>query len=145
VLLPMWLRPHRGEQRWSVLAVIAVAVTAQLLLPDEFVLRPRTAAQALEVLLCLVLLIRNPGPLHERRPALRVLSLVVIGILAATNGVSTGLLVFKIVTGLKVSAVKVLASGAAIWLTNVIAFALWYWEFDRGGPVARARGNAQNT
>ena len=33
-----------------------------------------------------------------------------------------------------------LASGAAIWLTNVIAFALWYWEFDRGGPVARAHG-----
>ena len=24
-----------------------------------------------------------------------------------------------------------LASGAAIWATNVIAFALWYWEFDR--------------
>ena len=31
-----------------------------------------------------------------------------------------------------------LASGAAIWATNVIAFALWYWEFDRGGPVHRA-------
>jgi uncharacterized membrane protein len=29
-------------------------------------------------------------------------------------------------------------TGAAIWLTNVIVFALWYWEFDRGGPVARA-------
>ena len=26
----------------------------------------------------------------------------------------------------------------AIWLTNVIVFGLWYWEFDRGGPVARA-------
>ena len=31
-----------------------------------------------------------------------------------------------------------LITGGAIWLTNVIAFALWYWEFDRGGPVARA-------
>src|SRR5437870_3512439 len=28
--------------------------------------------------------------------------------------------------------------GGAIWLTNVIAFSLWYWEFDRGGPAARA-------
>jgi len=27
---------------------------------------------------------------------------------------------------------------AVIWLTNVIVFGLWYWEFDRGGPVARA-------
>src|SRR5207249_74237 len=36
-----------------------------------------------------------------------------------------------------------LASGGAIWLTNVIAFALWYWEFDRGGPVARARARRE--
>jgi hypothetical protein len=33
-----------------------------------------------------------------------------------------------------------LITGGAIWLTNVIAFGLWYWEFDRGGPVARALG-----
>lgn len=26
-----------------------------------------------------------------------------------------------------------------VWLTNVIGFALLYWELDRGGPVARRR------
>ena len=30
-----------------------------------------------------------------------------------------------------------LASGGAIWVTNVIAFGLWYWALDRGGPAAR--------
>ena len=34
-------------------------------------------------------------------------------------------------------------SGAAIWGTNVIAFALWYWEFDRGGPVHRLQGTGR--
>jgi uncharacterized membrane protein len=24
-----------------------------------------------------------------------------------------------------------------VWLTNLIAFALWFWELDRGGPVQR--------
>jgi hypothetical protein len=33
---------------------------------------------------------------------------------------------------------ELLLTGGAIWLTNVTVFALWYWEFDRGGPVARA-------
>ena len=33
-----------------------------------------------------------------------------------------------------------LATGAAIWVTNVIAFSLWYWLLDRGGPAARAAG-----
>ncbi len=36
------------------------------------------------------------------------------------------------------SAGPLLVTGGAIWLTNVIVFGLWYWEFDRGGPVARA-------
>ena len=33
-------------------------------------------------------------------------------------------------------AADLLLAGGAIWLTNVIVFALWYWMFDRGGPVA---------
>ncbi len=35
-----------------------------------------------------------------------------------------------------------LATGTAIWLTNVIAFSLWFWMLDRGGPTARASGHA---
>jgi uncharacterized membrane protein len=35
-----------------------------------------------------------------------------------------------------------LATGAAVWMTNVIAFSLWYWLLDRGGPAARASGTA---
>jgi uncharacterized membrane protein len=27
-------------------------------------------------------------------------------------------------------------------LSNVIAFGLWYWEVDRGGAAARARGSS---
>lgn len=140
-LLPTWLRPHRGEPRWSVVGVIGAAIILQVLLPDEFVLRPRTGAPILEALLSLILLIRNPGRMDEHRPALRKLSLVVIGLIAATNVVSTVLLVHVIVAGVKVSATKLLASGASIWLTNVITYSLWYWEFDRGGPVSRARAD----
>jgi uncharacterized membrane protein len=28
----------------------------------------------------------------------------------------------------------------AIWVVNVLAFSLLYWQLDRGGPGARARG-----
>jgi hypothetical protein len=36
-----------------------------------------------------------------------------------------------------------LASGGAIWLSNVITFGLWYWDLDRGGAAARARGSGR--
>jgi uncharacterized membrane protein len=137
-LIPGWVRPHRGEQRWSVMAVVGVAIALQLVLPDQFVLKPRTAAPILEGVLCVILIVSDPGRLNNRHPRLRMLSLVVIGLLALTNAVSTVLLVHGILAGTNFSATKILASGAAIWITNVIVYALWYWEFDRGGPVERA-------
>ncbi len=30
-----------------------------------------------------------------------------------------------------------LRSAAALWVTNVIVFALWYWKLDGGGPLRR--------
>jgi hypothetical protein len=39
-----------------------------------------------------------------------------------------------------ISATALLTAGGGVWLTNIIAFSLWYWEMDRGGPVARAQG-----
>jgi len=33
-----------------------------------------------------------------------------------------------------------LLTGAAIWLTNVLVFAFWYWDLDGGGPAQRAIG-----
>ena len=64
-----------------------------------------------------------------------------IGVIAAANAASGVLLSLDIVDNnfAYTSNGKVLVlSGSAIWLANIIAFALWYWELDRGGPVARA-------
>jgi hypothetical protein len=54
-------------------------------------------------------------------------------------------LVAGIIDGAKFSndANILLASGGAIWLANILAFGLWYWDLDRGGPAARARGSDQ--
>jgi len=37
-------------------------------------------------------------------------------------------------------AVSLLSSSLAIWVTNVLAFALLYWQIDRGGPSAEKTG-----
>jgi hypothetical protein len=34
-------------------------------------------------------------------------------------------------------------AGGAVWVTNVIAFALWFWDVDRGGAAERARGTSR--
>src|SRR5262249_25779593 len=54
----------------------------------------------------------------------------------APSVVTRGLLVGGPVTN---SAGELLASGALIWLGNVLVFSLLYWLLDSGGPLARYR------
>jgi hypothetical protein len=82
----------------------------------------------------------NPIRIKRHRPWLRPIGLGLIGLISVANCWS----LIQLVRGLLAARAgeepgPLLASGGAIWLTNVIAFALWYWEFDRGGPVARAQ------
>ena len=32
-----------------------------------------------------------------------------------------------------------LRSASALWITNILVFALWYWKLDAGGPLKRDR------
>ena len=45
----------------------------------------------------------------------------------------------SVVRGVQESGTQLLGEGLAVWSTNVLAFGLWYWIFDRGGPVGRLR------
>ena len=74
---------------------------------------------------------------------IRAASLALLVLITAANLISAILLVHALLTEPKITgtAGPLLASGANIWATNVIAFGLWYWEFDRGGPVERAVGD----
>ena len=49
------------------------------------------------------------------------------------------LLVDELVNGATKQGGALLVGAAQVWLTNIIVFALAYWELDRGGPVVRTR------
>ena len=122
---------------------VLVAAALRAALPPE--LRngdARWVLLAISVLLLAVLIIGDPGRIDRDRPWLRVLTNCLIGVITLANAEAAVRLVVSIidVSPFTNNAKVLLASGAAIWLTNVIAFGLWYWELDRGGPAARARG-----
>jgi uncharacterized membrane protein len=143
--LPAWRRKTKGETRWTVAAVTAIGIALQIMVPGRLVLvRPVWVLPALQGALLIVLVVANPHRIERQSRALRMLSLLLAALLSLANGYSVALLVVNIVHGKEGnSAGPLLVTGAAIWLTNIVAFALWYWEFDRGGPVARALGTKQ--
>ena len=57
------------------------------------------------------------------------------------NVTSLALLLRRLVNGTKLDGRSLMLSAVEIWLTSVIVFGLWFWELDRGGPIARARGD----
>jgi hypothetical protein len=67
----------------------------------------------------------------------RTVALALIGVVSLGNGIMLGALIVSLLTGHERSGAQLLLKGAAIWGTNVIAFGLWYWGLDRGGPVRR--------
>jgi hypothetical protein len=142
---PAWRRPTPGEPRWPVTLSVLAAIALQVALPDQLTLLPRYLLPALETALLIGLIAANPVRIERRSQALRLASIVLIFLISAANALSAVLLIRVIIDGKASHPVPLLASGAAIWATNVIVFALWYWEFDRGGPVHRAYGTFQFT
>src|SRR6476660_5329016 len=76
-------------------------------------------------------------------------SLVLTDLLIAFVTIANGAAAVRLVVGIidtdpfTNNAKTLLASGGAIWLSNVIAFGLWYWDLDRGGAAGRARGTSR--
>ncbi len=141
--VPAWRRPTEGEARWQVSVAVAVAVALQFPLPGRLVLlHPDWLLPALEGLLLLALVMANPRRINRESRALRLLGLTFAALLSLANAFSVVQLVIGLVNGTEGNtAGPLLVTGGAIWLTNVIVWGLWYWEFDRGGPVARANAD----
>jgi hypothetical protein len=122
---------------------VIVAIVLQILLADSLNKPlPHYLLPVLEGALLVGLSIANPWRIERGGNIARAASIALIVLITAANAGSAILLVRAIVEALPSTAQAgpLLASGASIWATNVIAFGLWYWEFDRGGPVERAMG-----
>lgn len=145
VVVPAWKQVTVGEPRWPVSIAIAAAVGLQFTIPRRLEFHPHWLLPAVASLLLVALVAVNPKRIDRESKVLRRASMLMIGVLTFANAWSAVKLIRGLVEGTEGhTAGPLLATGGAIWLTNVIIFSLWYWEFDRGGPVARAHATADH-
>jgi hypothetical protein len=110
-------------------------------LPAKYRVNPPWVLPVVLLGLLAALIIGDPGRIDRQKTWLRILTSAVIALLTVANLLAAARLVDDILTSSKLyasNATGLLATGGVIWATNVIAFALWYWDLDRGGAAARA-------
>lgn len=137
---------------WYARASVVVVVALQLLIINHrFFIGPRWLFPSLESLLLIPLSFATAWTqwsardaqtdehwrqVAERRRLVRRLALVLTALISFTNFASLVALVSELIGGkLTVPGESLLLDAMNIWATNVIAFALWYWNLDRGGPA----------
>ena len=95
------------------------------------------------VVLLATLVVGDPGRIDRAQPWLRVTTGVMIGLISVWSVGAVGRLVVGILQkAVFTTPTELLTVGAVTWITNVIAFALWFWYLDET-LVARAADGAR--
>ncbi|MDX2970072.1 hypothetical protein PWY87_00770 [Kribbella solani] len=128
----------RHTRRWPASVAVIAVLILQLLVPTQVNALPRWLMPTLGLLLLIPLIWMNPFHLRRDEPWLRWVALVLVAVLVAVNAYYLAGMIFFLNHGDANQGAVLVKSALLIWVTNVVAFALWLWEIDRGGPFARA-------
>lgn len=126
------------EPRWPALVAMFAAACLYWALPEQLSLGPDWLLPALIVALLIPTAVSHYGGYHHID---RALMFVATGLITAAMIASLVFLVQGLPHHREAPAV-LLRSAAALWITNVLVFALWYWKVDAGGPLSRDRARA---
>ena len=90
-----------------------------------------------------MLVLGDPGRIDRRSRWLRNVSFLLVGVLVLGAIAGTIVLILELVEGSPAVSEPgpLLIYSAKVWLGNNVAFALLYWNLDRGGPAERVHGN----
>jgi len=137
------------EARWPIALTlglyIALAVVLRIEVPNRPHFGPDWLVPTAEIALLVALVLADPYHITRRARWLRKVGIGLTLALLAVALYATGDLIRLLIDGGTAinSADVLLASGALVWLGNVVVFALIYWQLDSGGPLARYRGDRQ--
>jgi hypothetical protein len=141
------LREEEVESRWEAAPAVGLVIILQLVL--ALVSRAQDwklwglpwwvwlISVGPEAVLLVPLAWHRPRRRLEQLGHRRTVALSLLGVVSLSNALLLIALIASLVQGNEKSGAQLLLKAVTVWGTNVIAFGLWYWGFDRGGPVRR--------
>ncbi len=129
-------KPAQYEHRWPVLVITTVALCLYLVLPDSITFFPTWVVPVVGAITIIPLILMNPTRLDSETTWSRRVGIGFAVGLALVNQVYIVFIILQLVDG-SADGPSVLLTTFEIWIINVVAFALVYWQLDLGGPVQR--------
>jgi uncharacterized membrane protein len=133
--------PAAPEPFWPAQLTIIAAIGSQVALPERLTVGPVWLVPALEGVLFVGMFLATPRQLEHEHKRRRRAALSLTALVGVANIYSLGALTHFLLHHGSPNGRELIFSGALIWLTNFLIFALWYWEMDRGGAGKRAAGH----
>jgi hypothetical protein len=125
----------KPEPRWQAILAFIAVTGIQLALPRSLVVGPTWLLPAIIAISLAPTIVTHRMGKHSLNHGLGIFSSIIITLALIGS-------VFLLITTLpshREPPLRLLLSGAELWLTNVLVFALWYWRLDGGGPNVRER------
>jgi hypothetical protein len=127
--------PAIREPRWPAFVAMLGAAGVYLALPKPLSLGPGWLLLAIVGLLLIPILVSD---LYGNYQVAWILTFIANGAITVAMITSLVFLVRGIPQHLEAPK-ELLRSAIALWITNILVFALWYWKLDAGGPLRRDR------
>jgi hypothetical protein len=123
----------KPEPRWQALLALLAVGGIYLALPRSLVVGPTWLLPAVIIVLVTPTIVAHRMGRYSLNRALGLVtsSVITLALIASVVSLVLG------VPAHKEAPLALLYSGAELWLTNVLVFAIWYWRLDGGGPTKR--------
>lgn len=125
----------RPELWWPALVTLGAICFLYFLLPERLTFGPNWLLPAAVFLLLIPTIFARVAGRHT---ANYVLGLALLGLITVGLTVSLGLLISALLKK-QLQPEELLRSAVALWISNILVFASWYWRLDAGGPHVREK------
>lgn len=125
------------ESRWPPLAALFVAALLEVTLPGDLILGGGWIRWIIPALVAVLIVISAVSPVVETDRRRRI-GVAVAALVTLANAGAIGELVYGIVSEAGFEGKYLIVAALQVWFTNMIVFAVWFWEIDGGGPRHRA-------
>ena len=125
--------PPQAASRWSAVIGLLAFISLYLVLPERLTLGPTWLIPALALLLLVTAVISNRAGLGTLNFTIGIALLLVVTVAEIWS-------LWVLIAGLPIKRqlpAELLRSAAALWFSNILVFASWYWRLDAGGTHKR--------